>query len=206
MSDIQYASIGHLPLVGDYSLRNTQALGGVSHLWQDFFAQAMADQMGDAKQVSAATVNKVDPKTGEPLGGSEVLAEIISQRLCDVQDTALRPPEPLFLPIAEFEMDLLDKPAPPFEPAEIIAQQRQLDFESGWVRPLVLNAGQPVPEPGPAPAPRPMHLPIAEFEMDLLDKKPEPFDAVTLREQQEHLDFDISWTRPVVLQNVRLAA
>ena len=205
MSDIQYALPGYLPPVGDYSLRNTQALGGVSHLWQDFFAQALADQMGDAKQVSAPAT-KVDPKTGEPLGGSDVLAEIISQRLCDVQDTALRPPEPLFLPIAEFELDLLDNPAVPFEPAEIIAQQKQLDFESGWLRPLVLNAGQPAPEPGPAPAPRPLHLPIAEFEMDMLDKKAEPFDVATLREQQEHLDFDISWTRPVVLQNVRLAA
>ncbi|MNP26494.1 hypothetical protein D3C76_1193520 [compost metagenome] len=206
MSDIHYASLGYLPPVGDFSRHNTQALGGVSQLWQDFFAQALADQAGDANPAVVATAGKVDQKTGEPLGGSEVLAQIISQRLCNVQDTELQPPEALFLPIAEFEMDLLDKPAIPFEPAEIIAQQKQLDFESGWVRPLVLNAGQPLPEPGPAPAPRPLHLPIAEFEMNLLDKKPEPFDAATLRAQQEHLDFDISWTRPVVLQNVRLAA
>lgn len=206
MSDIHYPPPGYLSPVGDYSLRNTQALGGVSHLWQDFFAQALAEQMGDASEVAAVPAGKLDRHTGEPLGGSEVLAQIISQRLCDVQDIELRPPEPLFLPIAEFEMELLDKPAVPFEATEIIAQQKQLDFESGWVRPLVLNAGQPVPEPGPAAAPRPLHLPIAEFEMDLLDKKAEPFDAATLREQQEHLDFDISWTRPVVLQNVRLAA
>ncbi|MCY1393943.1 hypothetical protein D3C76_341930 [compost metagenome] len=206
MSDIQYASLGYLPLVDDFNRHNTQALGGVSHLWQDFFAQALADQAGDANPAAVAAANKVDRKTGEPLGGSEVLAQILHQRLCHVQDTELQPPEALFLPIAEFELDLLDKPAIPFEPAEIIAQQKQFDFENGWVRPLVLNAGDPLPVPGPAPAPRPLHLPIAEFEMDLLDKKAEPFDAATLREQQAHLDFDISWIRPVVLQNVRLAA
>jgi hypothetical protein len=57
-----------------------------------------------------------------------------------VVDNEVRPPEPLFLPIAEFETDLLDKPFPPFPPEEIAAQQEQQDFESGWVRPIVLTA------------------------------------------------------------------
>ena len=34
----------------------------------------------------------------------------------------------------------------------------------------MLSAGQPLPEPGPAPEPQPLHLPIAEFELDLLPR------------------------------------
>ncbi|MEK1840086.1 MAG: energy transducer TonB, partial [Pseudomonas sp.] len=40
MSDIQRTSIGYISPHGDFGLRNSQALSGVSHLWQDFFAQA----------------------------------------------------------------------------------------------------------------------------------------------------------------------
>ena len=145
MSGIQRTSIGYISPHGDFGLRNSQALSGVSHLWQDFFAQALADQSGD---VVPASLNfpPVDLDSPvEPTVGSELLAHIISQRECDVKETEVRPPEPLFLPIAEFEMDLADKPFPPFPPEEIVAQQKQQDFESGWVRPIVLTAGQPLP-------------------------------------------------------------
>ena len=134
------------------------------------------------------------------------LAQIHSQRLCNVQDTEIAPPEPLFLPIAEFELDLLDKPAPPFSAAELIEQQRQLDISNNWVRPVVMSQGHPHPEPGPAPAAYPLHLPIAELERKLLDPAAEPFDEATLAKQQHDLDFDIQWARPVVLNNVRIAA
>ena len=206
MSGIQRTSIGYISPHGDFGLRNSQALSGVSHLWQDFFAQALADQSGD---VVPASLNfpPVDLDSPvEPTVGSELLAHIISQRECDVIETPVRPPEPLFLPIAEFEMDLADKPFPPFPPEEIVAQQKQQDFESGWVRPIVLTAGQPLPEPGTAPQPRPLRLPIAEFELDLLDKPFPPFSPEELVEQQKQLDFDNGWARPIVLQNLRIAA
>ncbi|MCE6979593.1 energy transducer TonB [Pseudomonas frederiksbergensis] len=206
MSDIQRTSIGYISPHGDFGLRNSQALSGVSHLWQDFFAQALADQSGD---VVPASLNfpPVDLDSPvEPTVGSELLAHIISQRECDVKETEIRPPEPLFLPIAEFEMDLADKPFPPFPPEEIVAQQKQQDFESGWVRPIVLTAGQPLPVPATAPQPRPLHLPIAEFELDLLDKPFPPFSPEELVEQQKQLDFDNGWARPIVLQNLRIAA
>ena len=206
MSDIQRTSIGYISPHGDFGLRNSQALSGVSHLWQDFFAQALADQSGD---VVPASLNfpPVDLDSPvEPTVGSELLAHIISQRECDVKETEVRPPEPLFLPIAEFEMDLADKPFPPFPPQEIVAQQKQQDFESRWVRPIVLTSGQPVPQAGPAPQPRALHLPIAEFELDLLDKPFPPFSPEELMEQQKQFDFDNGWARPIVLQNLRIAA
>jgi hypothetical protein len=206
MSGIQRTSIGYISPHGDFGLRNSQALSGVSHLWQDFFAQALADQSSDVAPASG-TFPPVDLDSPvEPTVGSELLAHIISQRECDVTETAVRPPEPLFLPIAEFEMDLADKPFPPFPPQEIVAQQKQQDFESGWVRPIVLTAGQPLPEPATAPQPRPLHLPIAEFELDLLDKPFPPFSPEELVEQQKQLDFDNGWARPIVLQNLRIAA
>ena len=169
MSDIQRTSIGYISPHGDYGLRNSQALSGVSHLWQDFFAQALADQLGRCVPASLnfPPVDLESPE--EPTVGSELLAHIVSQRECDVKETEVTPPEPLFLPIAEFEMDLADKPAPPFPAEEIVAQQKQQDFESGWVRPIVLTPANRC-QPGPAPQPRPLHLPIAEFELDLLDK------------------------------------
>lgn len=206
MSAIQRTSIGYISPHGDFGLRNSQALSGVSHLWQDFFAQALADQSGDvvAESLNFPPVDLDSPV--EPTVGSELLAHIISQRECDVMETPVRPPEPLFLPIAEFEMDLADKPFPPFPPEEIVAQQKQQDFESGWVRPIVLTAGQPLPEPGTAAQPRPLHLPIAEFELDLLDKPFPPFSPEELVEQQKQFDFDNGWARPIVLQNLRIAA
>jgi hypothetical protein len=206
MSDIQSTITGFISPYGDYNLRNTQALSGVSHIWQDFFARALAEQSGEVlpESLNFPPVDLESPV--EPTIGSDLLAHIVSQRECDVKDTQVRPPEPLFLPIAELEMDLADKPFPPFPADEIVAQQKQQDFESAWVRPIVLTAGQPLPEAGPAPKPRPLHLPIAEFELDLLDKPFPPFSPEELVEQQKQLDYDNGWARPIVLQNLRLAA
>ena len=206
MSEILQLPSGYLSPVGDYSRHNTQALGGVSHLWSDFFARALAAQQEEGVVHEPLPVEEVDVATGEPITGSQTLAQIHSQRLCNVQDTEIAPPEPLFLPIAEFELDLLDKPAPPFSAAELIEQQRQLDISNNGVRPVVMSQGHPHPEPGPAPAAYPLHLPIAELERKLLDPAAEPFDEATLAKQQHDLDFDIQWARPVVLNNVRIAA
>ncbi|WP_223458790.1 MULTISPECIES: energy transducer TonB [unclassified Pseudomonas] len=206
MSDIQPTITGFISPYGDYNLRNTQALSGVSHIWQDFFARALAEQSGEVlpQSLNFPPVDLESPV--EPTVGSELLEHIVSQRACEVKDNVIRPPEPLFLPIAEFEMDLADKPRPPFPADEIVAQQKQQDFESGWVRPIVLKAGQPVYEAGPASQPRPLHLPIAEFELDLLDKPFPPFSPEERVEQQKQLDFDNGWARPIILQNLRIAA
>ncbi|HCS46583.1 MAG TPA: energy transducer TonB [Pseudomonas sp.] len=206
MSDFQPTITGFISPYGDYSLRNTQALSGVSHLWQDFFARALAEQSGEVlpESLNFPPVDLDSPV--EPTVGSDLLAHIVSQRECEVKDNEVRPPEPLFLPIAEFEMNLADKPFPPFPETEISAQQKQQDFESGWVRPIVLAAGHPVPQAGPAPQPRPLHLPIAEFELHLLDKPFPPFSPEERVEQQKHFDFDTGWARPIVLQNLRIAA
>ncbi|KPG89350.1 energy transducer TonB [Pseudomonas sp. RIT-PI-q] len=206
MSDIQPTITGFISPYGDYNLRNTQALSGVSHIWQDFFARALADQSGEVlpESLNFPPVDLDSPV--EPTVGSDLLAHIVAQRECDVKDTEVRPPEPLFLPIAEFEMDLADKPFPPFPAQEIVAQQQQQNFESGWVRPLVLTAGQPLPEAGPAPPPRPLPLPIAEFDRHLLDKPFPPFSPEELVAQQKQLDFDNGWARPIILQNLRIAA
>ncbi|PMZ71498.1 energy transducer TonB [Pseudomonas sp. FW305-70] len=206
MSDIQPTITGFISPYGNYNLRNTQALSGVSHLWQDFFARALADQSGDVlpESLNFPPVDLESPV--EPTVGSDLLEHIVSQRECDVKDIQVRPPEPLFLPIAEFEMDLADKPFPPFPADEIVAQQKHQDFDSGWVRPIVLNAGQPLPQASPAPQPRPLHLPIAEFDLDLLDKPFPPFSPEELVEQQKQLDFDNGWARPIILQNLRIAA
>lgn len=206
MSEILQLPSGYLSPVGDYSRHNTQALGGVSHLWSDFFARALAAQQEEGVVREPLPVEEVNVETGEPITGSQTLAQIHSQRLCNVTDTEIAPPEPLFLPIAEFELDLLDKPAPPFSAIELIEQQRQLDISNNWVRPVVMSQGHPHPEPGPAPSPYPLHLPIAELERKLLDPAAEPFDEATLAKQQHDLDFDIQWARPVVLNNVRIAA
>ncbi|QUW65814.1 energy transducer TonB [Pseudomonas synxantha] len=206
MSDILPPTIGVLPTHNHYGLRNTQALAGVSHVWQDFFARALAEQLGETPQALAAKAPApVDPSV-EPGEGADMLSQILTQRECDVKDTEIAPPEPLFLPIAEFETELLP-PAPiPFPEEELVAQQRQQDFDSGWVRPIVLNAGQPLPEPGPAPEPRTLHLPIAEFELDLLPPAAEPYPEEELMAQQKALDFDYYWARPLVTHNLRLAA
>ncbi|WEJ06922.1 energy transducer TonB [Pseudomonas sp. FJ2-5-13] len=206
MSDILPLSIGVLPTHNHYGLRNTQALAGVSHVWQDFFARALAEQLGETPDALAANAPAPADPTVEPREGADLLAQILTQRECDVKDTEIVPPAPLFLPIAEFETELLPPAATPFPEEEVIAQQRQQDFESGWVRPIVLNAGQPLPEPGPAPQPRPLHLPIAEFELDLLPPAATPYPEEELLAQQKALDFDYYWARPLVTHNLRLAA
>ena len=101
---------------------------------------------------------------------------------------------------------MLPPAAVPFPEDEIVAQQRQQNFESGWVRPIVLTAGQPLPEPGPAPQPKPLFLPIAEFELDLLPPAATPFPQEELAAQQKALDFDYHWARPLIVNNLRLAA
>ncbi|PHN30228.1 energy transducer TonB [Pseudomonas sp. ICMP 460] len=206
MSDILPLTIGVLPTHNHYGLRNTQALAGVSHVWQDFFARALAEQLGATPDARAANAPApVDPAV-EPSEGADLLTQILTQRECDVKDTEIAPPEPLFLPIAEFDTELLPPAATPFPAEEIIAQQRQQNFDSGWVRPIVLTSGQPLPQPGPAPAPRALHLPIAEFEWDLLPAPAAPYPSEALLAQQKALDFDALWARPLIAHNLRLAA
>ncbi|KTC17531.1 energy transducer TonB [Pseudomonas marginalis ICMP 9505] len=206
MSDILPLTIGVLPTHNHYGLRNTQALAGVSHVWQDFFARALAEQLGATPGALAANAPApVDPAV-EPSEGADLLTQILTQRECDVKDTEVAPPEPLFLPIAEFDTELLPPAATPFPAEEIIAQQRQQNFDSGWVRPIVLTSGQPLPQPGPAPAPRALHLPIAEFELDLLPAPATPYPSEELLAQQKALDFDAHWARPLIAHNLRLAA
>ena len=209
MSDIQQtSSIGYLSYAGDYSVRNTETLSGVTQLWQDAFARAMAQQVdGNADTAPAENaVMATDSLTGEPIAGVKTLSKIVEQRECPVADKAIAPPEPLFLPIAEFEWDLADKPALPFSASELIEQQRHLEFDSSWVRPTVLHPYDDSVKPGPGPQPRPLFLPIAEFEWDLADKPAAPYSADEMSEQQRNLAFDNSWARPVVLQNLRIAA
>ncbi|HEN8798474.1 energy transducer TonB [Pseudomonas sp. CM25] len=206
MSDTLPIGLTYLSPVGNYSQHNTQALGGVSHLWQDFFARAMAEQPEEpVDQVSQSFV-QYDHDSGEPIGGARALALIDAQRACPVQDTVVAPPEPLFLPKAELEANLLEPAAEPFSAIELIEQQRQLDISNSWLRPVVMSQGHAIAEPGPGPAPRSLFLPIAEFETNLLDPAPEPFDEATLAKLQNDLEFDIHWARPVVLNNVRVHA
>ena len=208
MSDIQQtSSIGYLTYAGDYSVRNTETLSGVTQLWQDAFARAMAQQVDDNAGTTPhySAVVATDSMTGEPIAGAKTLSKIVEQRECPVQDTEIAPPEPMFLPIAEFEWDLA-KPAEPFSAAEMIEQQRNLEIDSSWVRPTVLNPYDDSVDPGPGPQPRPLFLPIAEFEWDLADKPATPYSAEEMTEQQRHLEFDNGWARPIVLQNLRIAA
>ncbi|MGE8166743.1 energy transducer TonB [Pseudomonas putida] len=207
MSETLSIGLTYLSPVDNYGRQNTQALGGVSHLWQDFFARAMAEQQApEPDTFSQALVEQYDKQSGEPIGGVRALALIDAQRACNVQDTEVAPPEPLFLPKAELEAHLLEPAAEPYSAAELIEQQRQLDVNNSWLRPVVMSQGHELPVPGPAPATRPLHLPIAEFEMDLLPPAAEPFDELTLAQQQQALEFDIHWARPVVLNNVRTYA
>jgi hypothetical protein len=206
MTDTLPIGLTYLSPVGNYGRQNTQALGGVSHLWQDFFARAMAEQQGNEADSTHQALVQYDKISSEPIGGARALALIDAQRACPVLDTIVAPPEPLFLPKAELEANLLEPAPEPFSAAEMIQQQRQLDISNSWLRPVVMSQGQPLAEPGPAPSPRPLHLPIAEFETGLLDPAPEPFDAATMAKQQNDLEFDIHWARPVVLNNVRIHA
>ena len=206
MSDIHCASIGFIAPIGDFGRQNSQITGSVNHLWKDFYAQALAEQSSTEEYAAIDVAPGAKDEHTEPHGGTEVLGNIVTQRRCEVQDTELRPPQALFLPIAEFELDLLPPPAVPYPAEEIIVQQQQQDFTATWVRPLVMAQGHPLPDPGPGPEPRPLHLPIAEFELDLLPPPAEPFDALTLIEQQRAMDFDMSWARPLVVNNLRMAA
>ena len=87
MSDIPSLFTGVLPTHNHFGLRNTQALAGVSHVWQDFFAQALAEQLGDTPGALAKSVAiPVDPSV-EPSEGSDLLSQIVTQRACDVKDT-----------------------------------------------------------------------------------------------------------------------
>ncbi|MCI3908704.1 energy transducer TonB [Pseudomonas viridiflava] len=206
MSDIVQTSIGYLSHSGDFSVRNSRTLGAVTQLWSDAFARAMADQVADSTPIPVHPSSvEVDVETGEPVAGAKTLSKIVEQRACPVADTEVKPPEPLFLPIAEFELDLLPPPAEPFSIADMIEQQRHLEFESNWVRPTVLNAHSDV-TPGPAPQTRPLHLPIAELEWDLADKPALPLDEKTIATQQRQFDYENVWARPLILQNLRMAA
>ena len=205
MSNLHTTSIGYISPTGDYALKNTQALGGVSHLWQDFFARAMQEQHGQASTDDVFQLSAGEP-AAEPTAGGDWLAQVNMQRLCDVKGTEVQPAEPLFLPIAEFDTRLLDKAALPFSTQQLQAQQQQLEFESGWVRPLLLGSDQTLASTAVALRPRPLNLPIAEFDWDLADKPAKPFDSQTLAKQQTDLAFDHHWTAPVVLQNLRISA
>nr|WP_314617399.1 energy transducer TonB [uncultured Pseudomonas sp.] len=206
MTDTLPIGLTYLSPVGNYGRQNTQALGGVSHLWQDFFARAMAEQQAEQPDTFSQALVQYDQDSGEPIGGAKALALIDAQRACPVQDTIIAPPEPLFLPKAELEANLLEPAPEPFSAAEMIQQQRQLDLSNSWLRPVVMSQGHPLGQPGPAPSPRPLHLPIGEFEMHLLDPAPEPYAPATLAQQQNDLEFDTHWARPVVLNNVRVHA
>ena len=206
MSDIHCAPIGFITPIGDFGRHNSQITGSVNHLWKDFYAQALAEQCATSEFPAIEATPQAVEEQVEPRGGSDLLGNIVTQRHCQVQDTELQPPEALFLPIAEFDPDLLPPPTTPFAAEQVSAQQHQQDFETTWVRPRVMAFGHPLPDPGPGPEPRPLHLPIAEFEMDLLDKPAEPFDPLTLIEQQRAMDFDLGWARPLVINNMRLAA
>lgn len=166
----------------------------------------MAEQQEEPADSVSQSFVRYDQDSGEPIGGARALALIDAQRACPVHDTVVAPPEPLFLPKAELEANLLPPAPEPFSAVELIEQQRQLDISNSWLRPVVMSQGQPLAEPGPGPAPRPLFLPIAEFETDLLDPAPEPFDDSTLAKQQTDLAFDLHWARPVVLNNVRVHA
>jgi hypothetical protein len=212
MTDLISPPVGYVSPVGNFSRRNTQTLGGVSQLWQDFFATALKAQDGTEESTEgglAAAVMHPQPATasdGEPVAASRWLAQVNEQRACDINDQVLDPPKALFLPIAEFETDLLPPAAQPFPPEAVLAQQLELDLDTGWRRPKVLSTSQLATELGPAPKPRALYLPIAEFDTDLLPPPNVPFDEQTLIYQQHELDFDTGWTRPIVLQNLRVTA
>ncbi|MGE8321532.1 MAG: energy transducer TonB, partial [Pseudomonas sp.] len=153
MTDTLPIGLTYLSPVGNYGRQNTQALGGVSHLWQDFFARAMAEQQEEPADTVSQSLVQYDQASGEPIGGARALALIDAQRACPVQDTVVTPPEPLFLPKAELQAKLLPPAPEPFSAVELIEQQRQLDINNNWLRPVVMSQGQPIAEPGPGPAP-----------------------------------------------------
>ncbi|WP_312932512.1 energy transducer TonB [Pseudomonas sp.] len=206
MTDTLPIGLTYLSPVGHYGTQNTQASSGVSQLWQEFLAQAVADQQALPVDAFSQSLVQQDPVSGEPLGGARALQLIDAQRQCAVDDHSVDPPEPLFLPKAELDGTLLPPAAEPFDAAELIAQQRDLDLSNSWLRPVVMGQGHPLAEAGPAPAPRPLHLPIAEFDLDLLEPAAEPYPDHALADQEHALAFDLHWARPVVLNNLRAYA
>ncbi|HCP31055.1 MAG TPA: energy transducer TonB, partial [Pseudomonas sp.] len=86
MSEILPIGLTYLSPVDNYSQHNTQALGGVSHLWQDFFARAMAEQSETPVDSVSQSFVQYDQASGEPVGGARALALIDAQRACPVQD------------------------------------------------------------------------------------------------------------------------
>lgn len=209
MSDFLSAPVGYVSPVGNYSRRNVQTLGESSTLWQDFFARAQAERRGDigadAPQV-AFTLAEATTAEGEPIGGSVVLEDINLQRNLPITDRQLAPPEPLFLPKAEFDTRLLPPAATPYPAQELAHQQYELQFDEAWARPVVMNYGKPAPTPGPGPSPRSLYLPIAEFDSSLLPPPNTPYPTEDMAQQQYELQFDEAWARPVVLGNIRVAA
>lgn len=204
MSVINSTAPGYISPSGDFSQHNIQTLGAASALWQDFFAQALTEHREGQAQ-GLADVVIASETASEPNAGSEILAHILLQRLCDVRETEIKPPEPLFLPKAELELALLDTPAEPLPEQEVLEQQAHLAFDSRWVRPLVLNQGLQASSPGPTPVPQTLHLPIAEFDWQLV-QTPVPLAQETISEQCHALELDLSWMRPAVLNNIRQAA
>lgn len=87
---------------------------------EPFPAQTLSDQQ---------TQLAVDQRWHRPVV-LNTLAELPSS-------TRVQEPRPLHLPLAELELHLLPKPAEPFEPATLAAQQRQLAYENGCLRPLL---------------------------------------------------------------------
>jgi hypothetical protein len=204
MSVINSTAPGYISPIGDFSQHNIQTLGAASALWQDFFGQALTEHR-DGQVQGQAHAAADTASAAEPGAGSEILAHILLQRLCDVRDTEVKPPEPLFLPKAELEPTLLGKPSAPLSEQDVLAQQAHLAFDSRWVRPLVLNQGAQSSQPGPAPLPRALRLPIAELDWQLA-QTPVPLAQETISEQCHALELDLSWMRPAVLNNIRQAA
>lgn len=209
MPDLVFTPTGFVRPVGNFSQRNVQTLSGNSALWQDFFARAQAERRGDVPADGSAevfTLPEVIGPDGEPLSGSQTLQEIQLQRNLPISDRQLLPPEPLFLPKAEFDTSLLPPPNTPYPPQDIAQQQYELQFDEAWARPVVMKYGKPIPTPGPGPAPRSLYLPIAEFDASLLPPPNTPYPPEEMANQQFELQFDEAWARPVVLGNIRVSA
>ncbi|TFZ33557.1 energy transducer TonB, partial [Pseudomonas syringae] len=136
MSEIVQSSIGCLSHSGDISVRNSRTLGGVTQLWSDAFARAMADQVSESATVPVhPTAVEVDVETGEPVAGDKTLSKIVEQRTCPATDTEVKPPAPLLRRPAELDLALMPPPAAPFSLAGLIEQQRHREFASHWVPP-----------------------------------------------------------------------
>ncbi|TFZ33510.1 energy transducer TonB, partial [Pseudomonas syringae] len=93
MSEIVQSSIGYLSHSGDFSVRNSRTRGGVTQLWSDAFARAMADQVSDSASVPVhPAAVEVDVEKGESVAGATTLSKTGEARTCPVPDTAVKPP------------------------------------------------------------------------------------------------------------------